>query len=108
VPSIALIGSFRKHYDKILDIRRALQDLGIVVTTPQGNPILNDQKLFVRFDTEFEGEDDPTVQCFALHRILRADAVYVVVPGGYIGRSRSRAEGDKRAEGAQAAARRKT
>ena len=85
MPSVALIGSFRKHYQQILDVRRALRYAGIVVTTPQGNPVLDDQKLFVRFDEEFEGEDDDTVQCYALHRILRSDAVYVVVPEGYIG-----------------------
>lgn len=87
VPSIALIGSFRKHYQQILDARSALQKAGILVTTPRGNPVIDEGQLFVRFAGEFEGDDDATVQCYTLHRILSADAVYVVVPGGYIGRT---------------------
>ena len=87
VPSVALIGSFRKHYQQILLARNVFQVRGITVTSPLGNAVVDENVLFVRFDTEFEGEDDPTVQGYALHRIMRADAVYVVIPTGYIGRT---------------------
>lgn len=89
MPSVAILGSFRRHYEQVLQAREIFQANGITVNTPLGNPVLDENALFVRFDEEFEGEDDPTVQSYALHRIMRADAVYVVLPGRYIGRTSS-------------------
>ena len=85
MPSVAIIGSFRRHYQQVLQAREIFQANGFTVNTPLGNPVLDENALFVRFDEEFEGEDDPTVQSYVLHRIMRADALYVVLPGRYIG-----------------------
>jgi hypothetical protein len=58
-----------------------------VVTSPLGTPIIEDGISFVRFESDEPSWDDPTVQTVALHRILRAELTYVVVPRGYIGRT---------------------
>lgn len=87
MPSVALIGSFRKHMQEIRQIRGLFLSEGIEVTTPQGDEIEDQDEEFVRFREEFEDEDDPTVQSIAMHRILRADATYVIAPEGYVGRT---------------------
>lgn len=84
---IAIIGSFKQHYDQVLDAWRYLCDQGFVVTSPKGTPILEPGIEFVRFESDPENLDDPGVQTVALHRILGADAVYVVAPNGYVGRT---------------------
>src|SRR5262249_37911874 len=71
----------------ILEARTVFVQRGIQVTSPEGNAVIREGIDFVRFEKEFEDWDDPSVQAVALHRILRADAVFVVVPGGYIGRT---------------------
>lgn len=87
IPTAALIGSFRRHYLEVLEVHTALTAQGVTVTTPTGGSILDLRARFVRFDTDKVGHSDEHVQCLALHRILRADAVYVVAPQGYVGRT---------------------
>lgn len=84
---VAIIGSFKQHYGMIRRSLKAFWEAGIEVTTPKGSDIEEEGIEFVRFETDPPDWDDPTVQTIALHRILRADAVYVVAPGGYVGRT---------------------
>lgn len=84
---IAIIGSFRQHYDAVLSAWEIFTSKGHEVTSPHGKPILKDGIPFVRFSSDPEDLDDFAVQSIALHRILRADFVYVVVPKGYIGKT---------------------
>jgi len=84
---IAIIGSFKQHFDTVRSSVTAFEDAGIEVTTPQGSEIEKDGSAFVRFATDPPHWDEPTVQTIALHRILRADVVYVVAPEGYVGRT---------------------
>jgi hypothetical protein len=85
----AIIGSFRQHYPAVVDAVDALRKAGIEVTSPLGTGILEPGIDFVRFESDDTSYDDSTVQTIALHRILRADAVYVIAPDGYIGRTTS-------------------
>jgi hypothetical protein len=87
IRTIALIGSFRQHYDPIQRMWRFFTDNGLHVTSPKGAAILENNIPFVRFETDPNEWDDPTVQTVALHRILRADLTYVVAPEGYVGRT---------------------
>ena len=83
--TVALIGSFRKHYSEICDALAAFQRAGVLVTTPLGAGVIQPGIPFVRFESDNEELSDEHVQTIALHRILRARAVYVVAPAGYIG-----------------------
>ena len=85
--TIAIIGSFKQHNEEIQDLCRALREAGITVTTPQGEDIVNAGHDFVRYGTDDPSLSDDAVQSLALHRILRADLVYAVLPSGYIGRT---------------------
>jgi hypothetical protein len=83
--SVALIGSFRKHLAQIRETRKFFIARGIEVTTPLGNEVMDTDAEFIRFYEEFNAEDNHTIQTITMHRILRADATYVVNVGGYLG-----------------------
>jgi hypothetical protein len=87
VKTVAVIGSFRQFYQPICDAWRQFSELGIEVTSPKGAPIVEEGIPFVRFESDPHKWDDPMVQTVALHRILRADFVFVVAPDGYVGRT---------------------
>lgn len=87
VNTVAIIGSFRQHYESIMEVWQLFFGLGLEVTSPKGTPIIKENIPFVRFISDPAAWDDPMVQTVALHRILRADFVYVVAPQGYVGRT---------------------
>jgi len=82
-----VIGSFRKHLADVFIARETFTRLGIEVTTPLGAQVLKPNIRFVRFDSDEKDLSDSAVQHLAVGRILGADAVYVVAPEGYIGRT---------------------
>jgi hypothetical protein len=86
-PTVAIIGSFKQHYKPVLDVWSLFRSRGYVITSPKGDPVIEEGIPFVRFTSDPVAEDDAAVQTIALHRILRADFVYVVAPGGYVGRT---------------------
>jgi len=85
--SVAIIGSFRQHYDQVLSAWTDFRSAGWNVTSPKGTPIVEPGIPFVRFESDYPEWDDGIVQTVALHRILRADLTYVVAPDGYVGRT---------------------
>lgn len=87
VRNVALIGSFRQHYDAVLEVYSTFRYAGLSVTTPKGTPINKHGIPFVRFESDPTHWSDAMVQVVALHRILAADFVYVVAPNGYVGRT---------------------
>lgn len=84
---VAVIGSFRKHYDDVLACMRCFADAGWTVTSPVGSEVLEPGIDFVRFASDDPGLSDEEVQTVTLERIFSADAVYVVAPDGYVGRT---------------------
>jgi hypothetical protein len=82
--NIVLIGSYRKHRDILFQIREEFISHGIKVLRPQ-----TDEVIQVEGWVRLAGDPStPTgVQQEQLRAIDRADAVYVVNPGGYIGPS---------------------
>jgi len=87
VSSVALIGSFRQHYDAVRDVFCVFRKAGLTVTTPLGTEIIRHGIPFVHFQSDAQQWSDEMIQTLALHRILRADFVYVVAPEGYVGRT---------------------
>lgn len=84
--TVAIIGSFRKHYPEVLEAHATFHAAGITITTPLATEITREGE-FVRFASDPPEWDDQWVQSIAMHRILRADAVYVIAPAGYVGRT---------------------
>jgi hypothetical protein len=87
ISRIAIIGSFRQHYDVVLTAIGMFREAGLEVTSPLGAEIIKPDIDFVRFTSDPEGDDDPTVQSVTLRRIFSADMTYVVAPEGYVGRT---------------------
>ncbi|MCB2193278.1 MAG: hypothetical protein KQI62_17025 [Deltaproteobacteria bacterium] len=87
IESVALIGSFKQHYQEVEEVSQAFGQAGLTVTSPRGVCIVEEGMPFVRFECDPAEWSDEMVQTVALHRILRADFVYVVAPHGYIGRA---------------------
>lgn len=87
VSTVALIGSFRQHYNIVLEPLTVFKGIGLLVSTPIGTRIIKNGIPFVRFESDESEWTDEMIQVVALHRILRADFVFVVVPNGYVGRT---------------------
>ncbi|MFD4671822.1 hypothetical protein ACFWNN_18965 [Lentzea sp. NPDC058450] len=84
---VAVIGSFRQHYDEVVAAVVELVESGLTVTTPPISSITNPGELFVRFELDPPHVSDGEIQAATLKKILSSDAVYVVAPNGYIGRT---------------------
>ncbi len=87
VKSVAIIGSFRQYYDQVMRAEQVLGAAGLEITSPQGTYLVDQEQEFVRFQEDRGEWSDEMLQVVTLHRILRADFVYAVVPGGYVGRA---------------------
>lgn len=87
VSSVAILGSFKQHYEDVLKSLGTFAQAGICVTTPPDTGLLKPGIPFVRFESDDAEWSDEMVQVVALHRIFRADYIFVVVPDGYVGRS---------------------
>ena len=87
--TIGIIGSFRQHYDQVLYTWNIFTQYGIPVITPKGTTIIEKDIPFVRFVSDNPTYDDFAVQSLTLHRLMSTYVVYVVAPGGYVGRTTS-------------------
>lgn len=85
--SAAVIGSFRQHYAEVVAVVRQLSEAGFEVRSPVVSRIINPGAAYVRFETDLPALSNLDIQSATLAKILEADVVYVVAPGGYIGRT---------------------
>lgn len=83
----AIIGSFRKHYETVVDAIGSFEAAGIRVVSPKKSRIIDPNTSFVRFETDPKQSEDAVIQLHALYHILTADFVFVIAPDGYVGRT---------------------
>ncbi|MDB5179344.1 MAG: hypothetical protein JWN01_1287 [Patescibacteria group bacterium] len=84
--TVTLSGSFRKHLNYILDVKKQLEEQGIRVLSPRFIEPQNPGEEFV----VFHGEDGMTpleLERHHLESIERSDALVVCNPDGYVGAS---------------------
>ncbi|KAA9374851.1 hypothetical protein F5972_30075 [Microbispora cellulosiformans] len=86
-PSVSIIGSFRKHYAEILSAVKEFEAVGMIVNSPAVSRIVNPGEEYVRFESDPPHSLDHHIQSITLEKILASDFVYVVAPGGYVGRT---------------------
>jgi hypothetical protein len=86
-PSVAVIGSFKQHYGAVRSAIASFRAASWTVTSPAGTDILEEGIDFVRFESDDETLSDACVQSVTLANIFSADLVFVVAPGGYVGRT---------------------
>ncbi|MFC8426011.1 NUDIX domain-containing protein [Streptomyces sp. NPDC057236] len=85
-PTVSLVGSFRQHYPEVLKAAQIFADAGMVVKSPPMSLIAK-RGQFVRFASDPPSSSDHAIQAATLEKIFSSDFVYVVNPGGYIGRT---------------------
>lgn len=85
--TISVIGSFRKHYGAILAAVREFRRVGFTVESPSGAPIIDPDVEFVRLEGDAPHRSDVDIQARTMDKLLRSSTIYVVAPGGYIGRT---------------------
>ncbi len=83
---VTLSGSFRKHLDYILAVRKALVDKGVKVLSPQFTEPKNPGDEFVVFSGE-EGRSPLQLERHHLDSIDNSDALIVCSKEGYVGAS---------------------
>lgn len=83
---VTLSGSFRKHLDYILKIRKELVDNGVEVLSPRFTEPKNPGEEFVVFSGE-EGMLPLELERHHLDAIDQSDAVIICDPEGYVGAS---------------------
>lgn len=83
---VTLSGSFRKHLDYILKVRKVLVDNGVEVLSPRFTEPKNPGEEFVVFSGE-EGMAPLELERHHLHSIEQCDALIVCDPEGYVGAS---------------------
>jgi hypothetical protein len=84
---IAIIGSFRKHYDEVLAVIDTFSSAGLEVSSPARSRLMDASVEFVRLASDPPDSADVEIQFKALQKILQSDAVFVVCPEGYVGRT---------------------
>jgi hypothetical protein len=85
--SVSIIGSFRQYYPQAALAVREFESLGVNVRSPVVSRIVNPGDEYARFETDPPQSSDQLIQATTLEKILSSDLVYVVAPGGYVGRT---------------------
>jgi hypothetical protein len=80
---VTLSGSFRKHLDYILEIKKKLEASGVIVLSPRFNVPKKPGTEFVVFQGE-EGLSPLELERYHLNSIKNSDALIVCDPNGYV------------------------
>ena len=85
--TVAILGSFKQYYPEILATHRLFINDGLQVIFPNQSAILEEGVDFVRLESDDPILTDIEVETEALRKIGQAKLIYIVAPGGYIGRT---------------------
>lgn len=94
---VTISGSYHKHFDRIVEAKRAFEGLGAEVLRPRGETIESKGEDLVRL--RGDPDDETAIQEAQLEAIKASDLLYVVNPGGYVGSSATLEVGAARAVG---------
>lgn len=83
---VSISGSFRKHLDYILEIKKHLETTGVEILSPRFIEPKNPGEEFVVFSGE-EGKTPLELKRHHLSSIAKSDALVVCDPEGYVGAS---------------------
>ncbi|HSX28249.1 MAG TPA: hypothetical protein VLF60_02260 [Candidatus Saccharimonadales bacterium] len=84
--TVVLSGSFRKHLEYILKVKKELAQKNIQILSPRFEEPKNPGEEFVVFDGE-EGLSPLDLERYHLDMIDQCDALVICSPGGYVGAS---------------------
>ena len=82
-----IIGSFRKHYNGIVNAIEQFNAAGIEILSPKKSTIINPEADFVRLASDDGEKTESEIQAQVFEHERHSDFVYVWNPDGYIGRT---------------------
>jgi hypothetical protein len=82
---VTVSGSYRKHFDRIINAKKSFESLGAEVVRPISETITNEDDELVRL--QGDPESILAIQEQFLQAVAESDILYVVNPGGYLGPS---------------------
>lgn len=85
--TVAIIGSFQKYYNEILNIIQIFKRSGLYVLSPKESYINDKVENFVIFESDRKDFSPAEIQMITLDKIIKADMVYVYNPNGYVGKT---------------------
>ncbi|WP_353068005.1 NUDIX hydrolase [Amycolatopsis sp. DG1A-15b] len=88
-PSVAIIGSFRQHLGEVREAARVFVEAGFTVKSPPMDRVRDGNRGHIVFTSDPIDATDHQIQTETFYKIFSSDFVYVVNPGGYIGRTTS-------------------
>lgn len=80
---VTIAGSYRKHFDRIVEAKREFEEQGAEVLRPRTETVAASDSELVRL--EGDPDDLREVREAQFEAIRGADVLYVVNPGGYVG-----------------------
>ena len=80
-------GSFRKHMEQIGKALENFKKAGVNVLAPATKEIINPGKEFIILATDDPGKEPHKLEMDFMREIRKADFLYVVNAGGYVGQS---------------------
>ena len=85
--TVAIIGSFQKYYNEILNVIQIFKKEGLYVLSPKESYINGKIDDFVIFESDRKDFSPAEIQMITLDKIIKADIVYVYNPNGYVGKT---------------------
>lgn len=85
---VAILGSFRKHFNQISEARDRFIEAGFEVVLPVGE-ITDPNPGFVPLSSDKPGLMPAEIEALAVEKALNAEVIFFVCPKGYIGRTAS-------------------
>ncbi len=83
---VTISGSYKKHIDDIIQLKRLFTERGIEVCSPRFNKLVSRHDEFVYFEEQAESGLTPLeIEIDHMHCIDQSDALIVCNPGGYVG-----------------------
>jgi len=84
--SIVISGSFRKHFEGIQQSIQEFEKISVDVLSPKKSKVVNPEEEFAILESD-DTADPKTLEQRHLDAIVKADALYIYNPNGYIGAS---------------------
>lgn len=84
--NIVISGSFSRYFDGISETVKIFESLGVNVLSPKASRVINSGEEFAVLETD-DTNDPQILEQRHLDAIIKADALYLYDPDGYIGDS---------------------
>lgn len=82
---VTISGSFRKHFETIIEFKKQFEKIGIEILSPKSEKIISNKKGFILLENDSGNINH--IEGLHLKAIAESDILYVICNEGYIGSS---------------------